>query len=1064
MIRLIEICLKNRMWILVGAGGLALAGLFATLTLPVDAVPDITNVQVVVNTRTGALDPEQIERTVTYYVEIEMSGLPQVEEIRSLSKYGLSQVTVVFHEGTNIYWARQQVAEKLMIARDKLPGNLNPELGPITTGLGEVIMYVVEPVDGSELAKKPEKERLLYLRTVQDYFIRPELRKVHGIADVDSNGGYKKEIHVNIVPERLEANGISLEELTSKLNTLGENFGGGFIERNGKQLIVRTTDEMRHLDDVKATPVKMRYDGSVILLGDIADVREDHAMRLGAATYRGHEAVLGTGLMRVGENSREVSMNCEEVLHNMKLPDGVQVKILYTRSFLVSATIKTVLKNLAEGAILVIAILFLILGRWRAALIVALAIPFSMLLAISGMSFFGISANLMSLGAIDFGLLVDASVVMIENYLRRMDERDTSFEPSLQQRFDLLIDSAREVAKPVITGLFIIMLVYVPILTLEGVEGKMFRPMAQTVLMALGASLLAAIVLMPVLALIVLRNEKKHEREPALARWMSYIYAPALEFCLKHHRKLAWPALALAVLAVFVFSRLGSDFMPRLNEGDMVVMAARDASTGIEESVRIQKLVDQEIAGNSEVAEVFARIGTPESATDPMGPNLADTFVILKKDKSDDATKKRLFEKINASLTAKFPTQILSPTQPIEMRFNEILEGSRADVTLRIFGSDLKQLMQYAAEAEKIIRQIKGAQSVEMDALTALKESPLLDIRADKKLIARYGVALAEVNRALEMAMGGIRVGSYYDNNIRLPVMVHLDESRRNNLQQIAAIPVGLTSGGTISLGQITQIKETQKVTTIARYYARRYAAIAIYLKDRDIASFVDEAKTKINQQLKMPFGYTTYWAGQFKNLEKARKKLLLIVPVTLIIIFILLLRTFGSLRDALLIFLSVPFAMTGGVFSLALTGIPFSIPAAVGFIALSGIAILNAMVMVSFFHELGQKKHDLLEIVREGARERLRPVAMTALVASLGFLPMAIGTGLGAEVQRPLATVVIGGLITTTILTLLLIPAFYLWSARGRHHGQHAPQSAAEMPVVTEPSAKPKSKRTRKP
>ncbi len=1030
MLRWVEVALKNRLWVLVAFLALALLGVYSALHLPIDAVPDITNVQVVVNTHTGALDPEQIERTVTYYVELEMSGLPQLEEIRSLSKYGLSQVTVVFREGTNIYWARQQVTERLGAAREQMPGSLNPELGPITTGLGEVIMYVVEPVEGSDLAKKAEKERLLYLRTIQDYVIRPELRKVHGLADVDSNGGYKKEIHVNIVPERLEANAISLEELYLVLNTLGENFGGGFIERKGKQLIVRTTDQMQNLEDVSRVPVKIRYDGSIIYLGQIADVREDHALRVGAATYRGHETVLGTGLMRVGENSRAVALQCENVLKNLKLPDGVQIKILYSRSSLVSATIQTVLKNLSEGAILVIAVLFLILGRARAAILVALAIPFSMLVALSGMHGLGISANLMSLGAIDFGLLVDASVVMIENYLRHAEEHSGA-PLTLDKRISLITESAREVVKPVVTGLFIIMLVYVPVLALEGVEGKMFRPMAQTVLMALGASLLAAIFLMPVLTFYVLHKEKTKPKEPWLTRMLLKAYKPALEFSLKHRRALALPALLFTAFSLFIFMRLGSDFMPQLNEGDLVVMAARDSSTGIKESVRVQMLVDELIASQKEVAEVFARIGTPESATDPMGPNLADTFVILKKEHSDVQTKQKLYDRLHALLNEKFPEQQLSQTQPIEMRFNEILEGSRADVTLRIFGDDLKTLMEFSDRATKLIREIRGTYSVELDALTALKESPILDIKADKKTMARFGVSLAEVNRALEMAMSGIRVGSYYDNNIRLPVVVHLDESRRNNLKQIEQIPVGLATGGTIPLGKLTQIDERKKVTTIARYYGRRYAAIGIYLKNRDIASFVEEAKEKIQTGLELPFGYTTEWAGQFKNLQKARQRLLLIVPVTLGIIFLLLLRSFNSLRDALLIFLSVPFAMSGGVLSLWIAGLPFSIPAAIGFIALSGIAILNAMVMVSFFHELFKKNHDTLWVVREGALERLRPVAMTALVASLGFLPMALATGLGSEVQRPLATVVVGGLITTTVLTLLLLPAFYLWSSK---------------------------------
>ena len=889
-------------------------------------------------------------------------------------------------------------------------------------------MYVVEPIAGSSVAAKPEEERLIYLRTIQDYVIRPELRKVPGLADVDSNGGYKKEIHIDFVPEKLESNGIALEELFTRLQTLGENFGGGFIQRTGKQIIVRTAGEVKLLSELKSIPIKVRYDGSMIKLAQIADIREGHPLRLGAATYRGHETVLGTGLMRVGENSRDVSRHCEEALRSIKLPEGVEIKIVYSRSFLVNATIQTVLKNLTEGALLVVAILFLILGKMRAALIVALAIPFSMLLALIGMHFFGISANLMSLGAIDFGLLVDASVVIIENYLRRLEEIKIKQNLSLKQKISLIIESSREVARPVLIGLFIIMLVYIPILSLEGVEGKMFRPMAQTVLMALAASLVAALALMPSLMLILLKPSIKPHKEPFLARWIHRGYRPLLDLSLIHRRKMLLPALVFALFSLFLFTRLGSDFMPQLNEGDLVVMLARDTATGIDASVKMQKIADEEILKNPEVATVFSRIGTPETATDPMGPNLSDTFVILDKKYSDEKTKASLFTRIHDALIKKQPTQNISPTQPIEMRFNEILEGSRADVSLRIFGDDLEKLMEYTEKAETIIRSIRGAQSVELDALTALKKSPVLDILPNKPMLARYNVPLSDLNRTLEMAMSGIRAGSFYDGSIRLPVVIRLDEIRRNDLKQIASIPIGLTAGGTIPLGKLTHMREAEKVTTIARYYAKRYAAIAIFLKDRDIASFVEEAKSKIDSELKLPFGYTPHWAGQFKNLEKARKKLLLIVPVTLFIIFLLLLRSFNSLKDALLVFLSIPFAMTGGVIALTLTGIPFSISAAVGFIALSGIAILNAMVLISFFKELSHHHTDIETIVREGTRERLRPVIMTALVASIGFLPMALNTGLGAEVQRPLATVVIGGLITATILTLLLLPAFYLW------------------------------------
>lgn len=1036
LIKFIDHSIGNKFWAILTILVVLVLGIYAASQLTIDAVPDITNVQVVVNTKTGALDPEQIEKSVTYPIETEMAGLPRVQEIRSLSKYGLSQVTIVFQDGTNIYQARQWVSERLQNVRGDLPGEIQPQLGPITTGLGEVFMYAVQAKQGSQLEKKSIKEKLIYLRTVQDYIIRPQMKRINGAADVDSNGGYRKEVHINLNIPILNHYGLTIEQLAEKLDSLGKNYGGGYIQYNKKQIIVRTRGIITSLDQIKQIPVKLNFFGVPVKLKDIADIRVDYSQRLGAATYNGEEVVLGTVLMRVGANSRQVALDSEETLKQIKLPDDVAVKILYTRSYLVNATIHTVIKNLLEGAALVIIILLLILGNIRAAILVSLAIPLSMLAAFVGMHFLGISANLMSLGAIDFGLLVDASIVMVENYLHKLEDNSGEEKLSFLERSSLFMESAREVAKPVVIGLLIIMAVYIPILSLDGIEGKMFQPMAITVLMALAASLGVAIMIMPATSILFLRRPKKVSR-PWLFRIVEQIYRPVLMFSLKKR----WRYLLLGIAVLFMslslvlFLRLGSDFVPQLDEGDLVIGLVRDTSIGIDESVRQQKESEKIIRQFKEVELVFSRLGTPESATDPMGVNFADTFVILKKDRSEWTeidgkvrTKSELFGAIAKAIDEKIPGQEISDTQPIEMRFNEILEGSRADITLRIFGPDLKKLMEYVGKAEAIIKKIPGTSSVEMDALTALTKSPVLDINMDYNKLQYYGINFSTANQILEMAMGGKELGVFNDEEKTFPIIMHLDEKYRDDLRIIGSIPIDLPEGGTLPLRMVSDIQPTQQVTTIARSYAKRYAAISIYIKDRDIASFVAEARAAIAEKLPLPLSYGTEWGGQFKNLEKARERLLIIIPIVLFAIFLLLLRTFNDIMETLLIYLSIPFAMTGGIFSLVLRDIHFSVSAAVGFIALSGIAILNGMVLINKFNQLLRETADIHEAVVSGAISRLRPVLMTALVASLGFIPMAFNTGMGSEVQRPLATVVIGGLITSTLLTLLMIPMLFYW------------------------------------
>ncbi len=1044
---IIETTFKNRTWIVGMFAVGSLWGLFEVTKLPIDAVPDITNVQVMINAKTGALDPEKIEKTVTSVVETEMSGLHGLEDIRSISKYGLSQVILVFKDGTDLYFVRQQVSQRLQNLRELLPEGVTPELAPVTTGLGEVVMYTVVARPGSDLEKTPEKQRLLYLRTIQDYIVRAQLKKVSGIAEVDSSGGYRKEIHVNADILAMEKYGITFEDLYKKLQTIGDSYGGGYIQENGRQIIVRASSKLPDLKIIEKIPIKIGVRGEVVPLSKVANVREDHSQRLGAATYNGRETVLGTALMYIGANSREVSIDVVEAINKLQLPDDVQIDVVYTRSFLVNQTIKTVAKSLAEGAALVIVVLLLLLGNFRASVLVALSIPVSMLFAFIGMRFFGISANLMSLGAIDFGLLVDGSVVMIENLLRRFEEQINPQSLSIAQKLELVKDSALEVAKPVVLGLFIIMVVYVPILALEGIEGKMFHPMAMTVLMALGASLLIAFMLMPILGFIFIKFPKSTgvHQEPKAFSAISRLYRPMLFFGIQNRNIVVSCAIGFALVCGFLFTHLGSDFIPQLDEGDLVIGLVRDTGIGIDESIKEQNKAEVIIRTFPEVDIAFSRMGTPESATDPMGVNFADTFIILKKDhdqwpkiKMEDGTvrartKNELYEVIADRIKKELPGHEFSPSQPIEMRFNEILEGSRADVALRIFGPDLNKLVEYIDRSKEIIEKIEGVDESEMDALTALRKSPMLDINLNYEKMAKLGVSLSEANSTLQMAMGGIRVGNFHEADRRFPIILHLSEEQRESPKFIENIPIGLPDGGSVPLKSIASFDQTEQVTTIARSYSKRYAALSIFLKDRDVASFVTEAKKKIESELNLEKGYTLDWGGQFKNLEKARLRLLLIVPITLLIIFMILLKNFESIRLTLLVYSSIPLAVTGGILSLYLRGISFSISAGVGFIALLGIAILNSMVLVDFINQQRVKGVAVRDAVIFGATTRLRPVIMTALVAGLGFLPMALNTGMGAEVQRPLATVVIGGLISSTLLTLILLPALYIWLEEGK-------------------------------
>lgn len=1024
---IVDFSLRNKLGVLLVTGVITLWCAFSIKDMAIDAVPDITNVQVQVNVKTGALDPENIELQVTRPMEIDFSGIPNLHDMRSISKFGLAQVTLIFEDGTDIYWARQQVAER--ISSIKLPQGILPELAPITTGLGEVFMYTLAVDKTSPLYSLPSKERLKELRIIQDYTVRPHLRRVPGVADVDSNGGFVKEIHINFLPKKMDKFGFTIKQLLSRSESVGVNAGGGYIQFSEEQIIVRTFPQMADLKTISELGLGINAIGIPIKISDVAEVREDHSLRVGAATVAGEENVLGTVLMRIGANGRNVVEGVEEALKTLKLPQGIHIERLYTRKFLVDNTIKTVSTSLIEGAVLVVIVLLILLGNLKAALIVALAIPLSMLVAVRGMNFLGVTGNLMSLGAIDFGLLVDGSVVIIESILAQLAIAHT------RDKSEVLKEAATDVMGPVVSGLLLIMAVYIPILTLEGVEGKMFRPMAITVLLALGASLLVAVFVMPVLSDYFLKNAHIGEdHDTWFFKKAKKIFVPLFDKVLHHPVKAYSGAFGLFLVTLFLLTRLGSDFVPELDEGDLVLGLTRNARIGIDASVSEQEKIEKLIMTYPEVEKVFARLGTPESATDPMGVNLADTFIILQKDRSKwrFKSKDELIQSLIKDIEKADPTTEVSATQPIGMRFNEMLEGSRADISLRILGPDLKDLFEYGEKAQEILLPIKGVESIEQDPLTALRKGPVLDIKPKFEKLAAYGITLTDLNESVEIALAGREVGNFVDKNIRFPIMVHLDESLRDNPQEISRIPIELPQGGTIPLSEVATISQNEQVTTIARHWGNRYSAISINVAGRDLGSLVKEAQEKIQAKLDLKPGYTLSWGGQFKNMERANQRLMVIVPLTLLGVFLILWKVFGQLAPTLIVFASVPFAAVGGILALYLRGLHLSVSAGVGFIALIGIALLNSLVLMSVLLN-DSSDISLEEKVKKGTLSRLRPVLMTALVAGLGFLPMAVNTGIGAEVQRPLATVVIGGLMSSTFLTLFLLPAAFMSWSKGK-------------------------------
>jgi len=1034
--KIIDASLDNRFLVIVLWLLAAAVGIHSMVNLPIDAVPDVTNVQVQVLTQSPGLAPEEVEKFVTFPVETSMSGLPKVEEIRSVSKFGLSVVTVVFEEGSDIYWARALVAERLTAAREEIPeGYGEPEMGPISSGLGEIYQFEVR---GEPACQKGEPDTdacysPMDLRTILDWNVNYQLRSVPGVVEVNSFGGELKTYQISVDPNRLVSRGVTLDALFEAIEENNRNVGGGYIEHRGEQLLVRGEGLAQTLADLESIVVGRGADGAPIYVRDLGKVEFAPMIRQGAVTRDGRgEAVVGIVMMLMGENSRVVVDRVKTRMEAVRktLPPGVTIDTFYDRTELVRKTIKTVAKNLVEGGILVIIVLLLLLGNLRGGLIVASAIPLSMLVAFIGMRLAGLSGNLMSLGAIDFGLIVDGSVVMIENIVRVLHDKP---DRSKLSHVDAVRGAAKEVARPVVFAVMIIMIVYIPILGLRGIEGKMFVPMALTVVFALAGSLVCALTLMPVLASLLMGHVS--EKPPFLFRWASRLYFPAIAWVAPRRVPTAALAVAAFAISMAIYPFLGSEFIPRLDEGAVAMQVWRLPSVSLEESNRVSGMVESVIKEKfPEVKTVVSRTGRAEIATDPMGVEISDTYLILEDpDTWRFGSKEELVEAVDEALQEAVPGAIFSYSQPIELRVSELISGVRSDVAVHLYGDDLALLKSKADEIALALQKVPGAAEVKAEQTTGL---PMLRVKIDRAALARYGINASEVLEVVE-TVGGKLVGTVLEGQKRFDIQVRFAPEFRANPDQIKDLRVSTVAKDgslqTIPLGQLAQVVLEDGPAQISRDNISRRINIEANVRGRDIGSFVAEAEEIIERDVKLPAGWILDWGGQFENLQAASARLAILVPLALLLIFVFLYSTFGSLRLASLIFLNCPLAVTGGVFALAIRGYPFSISAGVGFIALLGVAVLNGVVLVSYIVQRSSEGLAPAAAAMDAARIRLRPVLMTAMVASFGFIPMALGHGAGAEVQRPLATVVIGGLVTSTLLTLLVLPAIYPWFAEKR-------------------------------
>ncbi|ENU20084.1 hypothetical protein F994_01136 [Acinetobacter bohemicus ANC 3994] len=1024
--RIIQFSIRNAIWVMLFVVAWIAIGIYSYQKLTIDAVPDITNVQVQINSQANGFTALEVEQRITYPIENAMSGMSNLEQTRSVSRYGLSQVTIIFKDGTDIYWARQLINQRLQEAKNALPENIEPQMSPISTGLGEIYQWVIKAEPN---VKKPDGTpyTAMDLREVQDWIVRPQLQRVEGVAEVNSIGGYEKTYIVAPDLTRLQQIQISVAELEQALQDNNGNRGAGFIEDNGQQLTVRVPGLLSSIQDIENVTISTK-NGLPIRVSDVASVSIGHDLRTGGATYNGEETVLGTAMMMMGENSKAVAQAVDQKVQQIQqsLPKGVVIETVYDRSHLVDKAIKTVAKNLVEGAILVIVILFIFLGNFRAALITACVIPLSMLFTLTGMAEQKISANLMSLGALDFGIIVDGAVVIVENCIRRLAEAQQHKGRRLtrSERFTEVFLAAKQARRPLIFGQIIIMVVYFPIFALEGVEAKMFHPMAMTVVLALVGAIILSITFVPAAIALFLTGDVKETE----SRWMSSLkngYAKLLDQAYAFKYVVVTAAISILLLTAVMSTRVGTEFSPTLSEGDFALQLLRAPSTGIEESLRIQEGLEKQLLKEfPEIKAIFSRTGTAEVATDVMPPNISDSVVLLKphdqwsnQDETIDDLRARMLEFVE-----KIPGNNSEFSQPIELRFNELISGIRSDVGIKIFGDDMQTLNQEAEKIAEKLKKIEGASEVKVEQTDGL---PVLNVDIDHALAAQYGLSVKSIQDLVATSIGGQNVGQILQGDRRFDFVIRLDESMRTP-QQLAMLPIQLPNGGLIQLQDVAKVENILGISQVSRENGKRRVVVTANVRDRDLGSFVQEMQQELKQQV-LPAGYWLGYGGQFENLASAKARMQIVIPMAFIIIFVLLMAVFNNVKDSLLVFSGVPFALSGGLMALWLRDIPISMSAGIGFIALSGVAVLNGLVMLTFIKEL-REKFDVHTATWSGAVLRLRPVLMTACVASLGFIPMALATGTGAEVQRPLATVVIGGIISSTFLTLLILPVLYRW------------------------------------
>ena len=1060
--KLIRAAIEHRWLVLLAVIGMAAIGVFNYQKLPIDAVPDITNVQVQINTQASGYSPLETEQRVTYPIETVMAGLPNLEQTRSLSRYGLSQVTVIFKDGTDIYFARQLVNERIQEARDKLPSGITPAMGPISTGLGEIYLWTVEAKDG---AKKPDGQPYTAtdLREIQDWIIKPQLRNVPGVTEINSIGGFAKEYQISPIPERLASLGVTLQDIVTALDRNNGNVGAGYIEKRGEQYLIRAPGQVKTLEDI-GNVILSSAGGVPIRVRDVSEVGIGRELRTGAATDNGREVVLGTVFMLIGQNSRTVSQAVDKKMIeiNRNLPEGVHAVTVYDRTVLVDKAINTVKKNLLEGAILVIVILFLFLGNIRAAIITATVIPLSMLFTFTGMVSYKVSANLMSLGALDFGIIIDGAVVIVENCVRRLAHAQAHYGRPLtrSERFHEVFLASKESRRPLLFGQLIIMVVYLPIFALTGVEGKMFHPMAFTVVTALVGAMILSVTFIPAAVALFIGNrvsEKENFLMVQAKRW----YGPLLDRVMAAKAVVLATAAVAVVLCGLIATRMGSEFVPSLNEGDFAIQALRIPGTSLSQSVAMQQQLEATLKAKfPEIDRVFARTGTAEIASDPMPPNISDGYIMLKPMSEWPEPRKSRDELLAAvqEVVGKIPGNNYEFSQPIQLRFNELISGVRSDVAVKIFGDDMDVLNKTAEEVSSKLQKIPGASEVKVEQTTGL---PMFTVNIDRQKSARYGLNVADIQDAVATAIGGREAGTLFEGDRRFDILVRLPESLRNDLESMKRLPIPLPRGtgsiegrtNFIQLAEVATFELAPGPNQVSRENGKRRIVVSANVRGRDVGSFVADAEAAL-AQVKIPAGYWTSWGGTFENLQSATQRLQIVVPVSLLLVFVLLFAMFGNVKDGLLVFTGIPFALTGGILALWLRDIPMSISAAVGFIALSGVAVLNGLVMISYIRSLREEGAPLDAAIRDGALTRLRPVLMTALVASLGFIPMAIATGTGAEVQRPLATVVIGGILSSTLLTLLVLPILYRLAHRPDEEMENVTAEPTHPEAVVAPNS----------